>query len=118
MVQAASSRLGQLFSSVGRWDKALPFLEEAARLRSESFGDAHRLTARSNAVLGECLAELGRYEESEQLLLAAHGVLASSEEEVRPEYKRHVLASLVKLYTAWKKPSTAEKYRKLLSTQK
>ncbi|MHC4944287.1 MAG: serine/threonine-protein kinase [Planctomycetota bacterium] len=104
--------LGQVLRDQEKYGEALPFLEEAARIRTAAVGEKHVVSAQSNALLGQCLVKLGRYEEGEKLLLDSYDVLASNEDSY---YILHALSSLVELYEAWDKPEEAQKYSDLLS---
>jgi tetratricopeptide (TPR) repeat protein len=105
-------RLGRLFGVQGDWDAALPLFEESLRKTASIHGGSHFITARAKALLGECLGELGRFEEGEALLLEAR---ADFGEDALPFYVTHALFSLEKLYTAWDKPDLAAEYTLLLS---
>jgi serine/threonine-protein kinase len=106
--------LGQVLRDQDKHDEALPFFEEAARTRTASVGEKHVVAAQSNALLGQCLAKLGRYEEGEKLLLGAYEVLDSNEDS---RFIPIALSALIELYGAWEKPEEAQKYSDLLSAR-
>jgi serine/threonine-protein kinase len=98
-VSASVVRLGMLLSEAERWEEALPYLEEAAAHRAESLGAEHSLSARARALLGECLARLGRDAEGEAALLGALEVLEAAPD-ATPAHREHALRALVALYDA------------------
>lgn len=60
-------------------------------------------------LLGDCLTELGRYQEAEQLLLEGYRVLREEQDQAA----RDAVERLVSLYDAWGKPDLAAEYRAL-----
>jgi serine/threonine protein kinase/predicted negative regulator of RcsB-dependent stress response len=106
--------LGQLLRDREKHDEALPFFEEGHRIRTAAVGEDHVIAAQSNALLGQCLVNLGRFEEAEKILLSALEVLASNED---TRYIPLALSSLVQLYEAWNKPEEAMKYETRLSAR-
>jgi len=59
----------------GEADDALPLVEQSLALRRKVMGPDAPLLARTESILGECLTDLGRYEEAEPLLVHAEKVL-------------------------------------------
>jgi serine/threonine-protein kinase len=68
--------LGRLLTDTGRAGEALPLLERAqADWRAENPEDASLRTAEAMSALGDCMTSLGRLDEADSLLTAAHGAL-------------------------------------------
>ena len=111
---ASISRLGMIYGEAGMWEEALPYLEEAADLQQQNSGIDHRLFARAQALLGECLIELQRLGEAEELLLHALEVLNDSPDAPRAHLE-HIYRALVVLYTAWDMPERVAQFEALLS---
>jgi len=105
------NRLGRLLGEQGRWSDAKPLFEKALRLQEEFGEGAYVPILRAKALLGECLAELGRFEEGESLLLEVYESLTRYCD-VPDDYVRHTRFSLRELYTAWGKPEHAEEFGK------
>src|SRR5262249_54146769 len=109
---AALSGLGALLTDAGRPAEAEPLLREALVIQINKHGATDQRAAETQRVLGTCLAALGHYDEAEQLLLTSERSL----HDANPASFRYVatLRSLVRFYTARRRPADATRFRRLI----
>ena len=72
----------------------------------------HTLPLGVKAELGECLIQLGEYEQAERLLLECYTLFRNSLGEQHPKTQR-VLDDVVELYTCWNQPDKLRHYSAL-----
>ena len=95
---------------------ARPLFEEALTLREQYFEqDDHWRIALVQSDLGQCLSQLGHYEQAEALLKQSHEIL-KKRGEADPQLLE-TRARLVTLYKAWERPELAEPYRQAFNTE-
>ena len=91
-----------------------PLLREALTISKDKLPAEHRQVVTAQIELGHCLTSLERFEEAEVLLLDVHITIKrafdGSDGSSLPPL---ILERLVSLYTAWNRPSDAERYRDL-----
>ena len=89
-------------------------LRESLEIREQSQPETWT-TAETRSLLGEAIAELGRFDEAEPLLLDGERGLAERAEAIPAESRdlveREALTRLVALYEAWGKPDQAAEWR-------
>lgn len=114
-IATALTSLGLVLAGKGDFGAAEPIFRDAVAVarRTQSGGDLGRV-AFTEDLHGECLTQLGRYEEAEPLLLGAYPVLKVSKGD---DHLRTVEAihRLIDLYDKWGKPEKAAEYRALLA---
>jgi len=81
------------------------------RIAAGAKGD-HWLVGEARSLLGACLAEEGKYEEAEPLVVGGYEVMRKGIGETAYETQMG-LRRVVALYEAWGKPEEAAKYRAL-----
>ncbi len=86
---------------------------EALAIRQEALPEKHRLAAHTRGMVGSCLAELGRFEESETLLLASYQDLKAARG-VSDKYSVRALERVVDFYALRGKPGKVAEYRAML----
>jgi serine/threonine protein kinase len=108
----ASTRelLGLLLMQRRDCEAAEAELRECLSAREIRYGSEHWLTGHTASFLAECLIELGRYREAEELLIRGHRVMVVGRGAAH-ERTREVLGRLVDLYEVWDKPDLAAEYR-------
>ena len=89
--------LGEVLTTQGRTDEALPYLTTALRIREESLPDDDWKIASTRVAFGGCLLTLGRYEEAETALLESERVLGFAKN-APPRRRRDCLEKLITLY--------------------
>jgi len=102
-----------LLTERGDREAAKPILHECLRIRRNRLGHEHWLTAYTGSLLGECLANLGQYEEAEALLAASYPIIVTDRGETH-ERTMEVLRRLIGLYEVWGKAQKADEYRAML----
>jgi serine/threonine-protein kinase len=102
--------LGRILIRLGRAGEALPILLRAHELAADYAPPGNFEREKTSSLLGEALARLGRFEEAEALLLESVPLIAENR---GPDHYRTAQAwqRLVDLYTAWKRPEQAARYR-------
>ncbi|MFQ5411778.1 MAG: tetratricopeptide repeat protein, partial [Phycisphaerae bacterium] len=107
------THLGRILVRLHRYEEALPLLREALETRRKRLPAGHWKTAKTESVLGACLAGLGRFEEAEPLLLSSYPRIAKDR---GPFHRRtrEALQRIVQMYTLWGKPEAGVKYQALL----
>jgi serine/threonine protein kinase/tetratricopeptide (TPR) repeat protein len=112
-VSVAMSNLGELMNRKGDYAAAEPIFEEALAIGLEHLGDKNQDIAKLRSRYGECLLNLGEYQEAENKLLAALPVLMDTlgKHDTRTQ---QTIGVIVELYEALDKKADAEKYRQLL----
>jgi serine/threonine-protein kinase len=113
-VSTAMTLLGRALSRMDSLDAAEPFLREGLALRKANFPAGHYLISASESALGEHLVRRGQFVQAEQLLLRSERELVASRGEQAPII-RDARQRLVMLYTAWKKPASADAWRARLA---
>jgi hypothetical protein len=93
---------------------AEPLFRKALELRIRRLGETHWEVAVSRLNLAASLKKLGRMQEAEREMLAAHEALKSSLGPTHPFTTRSA-EHLVKLYDDWQKPQQAAPYRALIA---
>jgi tetratricopeptide (TPR) repeat protein len=109
------SNLSNVLRDQGKFDEAETFARKAVGILDTRYGPEHRESALMRARLGSCLIELGRFEEAEQCLLAAHRVLGPRLA-VHDGWSIITVNYLVRLYQRWDKPEQAKTFSGLLPT--
>jgi tetratricopeptide (TPR) repeat protein len=110
IVAAAEQVLGLSLLDEGRPKEALGPLRDSLALREGTLPRGHWLVAVGQSVLGYCLARLGRFQQSEDLLLPAYDTLKAAKN-VDQEKVAYARTRLVALYEAWGKPEKAAVYK-------
>ncbi|MGH7500314.1 MAG: tetratricopeptide repeat protein [Longimicrobiales bacterium] len=108
-VALSLSSIALLYHERGRFAEALPLFGEALPLWRRGLGEGHGLSLRTQGFHGDCLSKVGRFEEAERELLAAHEGLVKLVGDAHSETKRAV-GFLHALYTAWGRPEDAARY--------
>lgn len=109
-VAVAATNLAQcVFGVDPTSDEPVTLLRESLSILSQVAKPTDMWTISSKYHLGNILIANGKYEEAEGLLLDAHTVIAGGAKSVVDA--KTVAAALVRLYTAWKKPEEAAKWR-------
>ena len=112
--------LGVCYYSAGHLDKAEPTLRECLALRQRRVPQDW-WTYYTQTCLGEVLAQLKRFEESEAVLLEGQRGMQARVQKIVPNERLkvvQVLGWIVKLYEAWEKPDQAAKWRAKLEETK
>jgi tetratricopeptide (TPR) repeat protein len=91
----------------GRFDKARATAAQAKQILLAKLEEDHWRVAMAANVEGAALAELGAYEEAEQLLLSSNEVLADVP---LPGVAEQSRARLAALYSSWGKEAEALKF--------
>jgi serine/threonine-protein kinase len=94
----------------GRPAEAEPLARKALRIFQESTSAPAWRVADARSVLGACLAEMGRYQEAEPLLVSSYSTLKKDPGD-GAKYAPDALQRVVTLYTAWGNPARADVYR-------
>src|SRR5262249_13649374 len=104
--------LAQVLAARGEFAGALPLLREYLEIRGKTLPPGGRDAAyfRAQCKLGECLTELGRFDEAEQPLLESLDGLQGLPE-ISVEQKQRFANCLVHLYKSWNKPEQAAAWR-------
>ncbi len=111
----ALTLLGRLHLDHGDPAAAEALLRSAVALSERTLGVEHRRTALATRDLASCLVAQGRFADAEPLLLESYPLIRAAFGEHGRETMRAV-EGLVQLYTAWDKPSEADRYRGFLPT--
>lgn len=103
------NNLGLLLCEQKRPEEALPMLEEVRAGLGAALPAGHWMLGASSGYVGDCLTDLGRYDEAETLLLSGRATL---EKALGPDHPRctTIAKALAKLYTAWNKPEQAAEW--------
>ena len=104
--------LGQVYVYTDRSRDALPLLEEGTAIREKILPEGNWNIADARSHLGLCLARLGRYEESERVLLKAYVILKDVKGEDH-KFTRRCALRLSEMYSGWNKLDRETHYRKL-----
>ena len=107
---------GDRLSLTGEGKRGEPLLREGLEIRRKILPPDDWRISSGEALFGECLVGLEKYEEAEPLLLSGQAKLTKSEG-VKGE-RRWRYQSLVRLYEAMEKTDKAEDFRKLLPAEK
>jgi non-specific serine/threonine protein kinase/serine/threonine-protein kinase len=107
-VPATMLSLAATIDDAGRSAEAAPVFETVLSAMRDLYGAEHWAVANARSLYGLCLTRLGRYEESEKELLAAHAVLAAQGVADRANV---AAARLAALYAAWQRPDDAARWR-------
>ena len=110
------SNFGVFWYEQGKYDLALPLLEEALGLRRRVSGKNHMTTLNAQGWLGICLMKQRSYAKAETLLLdlSQRCVSTLGNNDI---YSRRSFGYLVKLYSLWNKPEEAAKWKAKLPNQ-
>ena len=93
----------------------MPLFRETLRLRELAYEPDHRYVTESLYLVGDCLRQLGRFEEAEPLLLRSFE-LSRDSRGIESGSTQSALQRLVSLYQDWDRPESAEQYEELLET--
>lgn len=109
-VAVVTYNLGSTQSDAGHLEMGLSNLQAAVDLATEIFPEGHVNVAVMSAKLGQCLGRSTRFQEAEDLLIAAHALI---NEQLGGEHWRTQQAAdmLADLYQKWGKESQAELYK-------
>lgn len=107
---AAGQNLTVTVRRQGRAAEAEPMARALRATAERSLAKDHWLLGVVTKELGGCLRDLGRLEEAEVALLAAHDLLARA---LQPsDYRvQKVIGELVALYEGWQRPAEVERWR-------
>jgi tetratricopeptide (TPR) repeat protein len=104
------SNLGALYARTGRAERADSLLTEALSLAAKLYDENDFMRVALVRKYGECLIDMGRYDQAEAVLLQATDGLernfGASHTATRRAY-----SELVRLYAAWGRPAEAERWR-------
>jgi serine/threonine-protein kinase len=92
--------------------EAEPLYRQALDISLKALPSDHVLLQRAKSMYGRCLARLNRFQESEELLLAAYRTLKATHGD-QYELTRMTVSRLIELYDTWGKPEQAKPYRTL-----
>ncbi|HLT90185.1 MAG TPA: tetratricopeptide repeat protein [Woeseiaceae bacterium] len=114
-LSSALTELGIVLVEQGAAERALPLFERALSILRRTQASAQFLEAGASAAYGHALAELGRYDEAEGLLLESVPRLVAP---YVPSARRGRLALgwLASLYEGWDRPEEAARYREQLAS--
>ena len=118
--ESSAQRLEDLagrFSADGQYSPAVDVLRVCLAIRRSAHGSGDWMVAHTEALLGHCLTELGRYQEAETLLLRSAESLQRELGE-QDQNTRSAQRQLIALYTAWNRPDEAEHWRAVLESTK
>ncbi len=101
--------IGRNFMATNQPESATAYLEEALLVRRKSLGNEHWQTGISMTNFGECLRNLGIWEEAEPLLIDGFRLISVQFGDDDMRTKR-AAKTLVELYQSWGKPDLAAKY--------
>ncbi len=104
------AQIGRMTMAEGEGEDAVAAFEKARRLVVSLRGENASATCRVSIELGGALTGLGRFDEAETLLLWTQQTLSAKGPAATRDLDR-AKAALVKLYTAWKKPDQAARWR-------
>lgn len=96
-----------------KWTEAEPPIREGLEIRQELLANDWR-TFNTTSMLGESLAGQGKYAEAEPLLIAGYeGMILRADQIPLAGNNRipEAITRLIKLYTAWQKPSQAAEWQ-------
>jgi serine/threonine-protein kinase len=102
---------GLFLVRTGRLDEGERRVREGLRIFEAVHPSGHFQIDMARAMLGECLAARGRYEEAETLVVGGYDALRRSLGD-RAGVTRRARAQVVRLYEAWGQPDKAAAYRK------
>jgi tetratricopeptide (TPR) repeat protein/tRNA A-37 threonylcarbamoyl transferase component Bud32 len=108
----AESNLARVLRDMGRYEAAEQHARDAVANARKTFGDRDPATAVFLDSLGSILVRRGRFDDAERQLLEAFAIL-----DQHPAFgpgharTREVISCLVDLYTAWKRPAMADRWR-------
>lgn len=108
--------LASVLRDKGDCRAAMPLFEETIRRGVAVLGPDHSDVVGDKSASSPCLIKLGRYEEAEERLLAAHAGLQAAHGPQHWQIKLCV-RRLAELYEAWGKPDKAEPYRAMLQSK-
>ena len=110
------NNLANLLQRQGKFAEALPLYVEAQGVLEQSFDSTHYLVGMAKGGRGGCLLEMKRYAEAEPWVLAGfetmQAALGDDHRRTRSSARR-----IVDLYEEWGKPSKADPYRPLATTE-
>ena len=112
-VAAFLVNLGRALMEQQECQTAEPMLREGLEIRRQTLPSSDWRQGSAESVLGECLAQLERYEEAEALLLSGYSKLRTSE--ARPERIAEARDRLARFYDAREQPEKAAEYRQAAS---
>jgi serine/threonine-protein kinase len=106
--------LGRILTRLGDVAEGEAYLRRALDLRNRVVGASHQLTAEAQAALADCLSSQGRFDEAEQLLVAADETYRAR---LNPADPRTVelLKQAVAFFEARGQPERAAAYRDRLA---
>ncbi|MEZ4457551.1 MAG: serine/threonine-protein kinase [Gemmatimonadales bacterium] len=104
------SSLGLLHHQNGKYREALALFEEAMPMWEAGLRPGHGLLGKTHALIGDCLAKLGRFDAAQGELLPAYRQLAAAEGPAHVETRR-ARRFLAEMYRDWGKPALAAQYR-------
>jgi serine/threonine protein kinase/tetratricopeptide (TPR) repeat protein len=109
-VGGAAVSLGDYFSRLGMPTDAEPYFRETLESYEGALGPDHNWTFNARSLLGACLAQQGRYRESEPLLVVSfEGLLTGAG--AQNSFTASARQRLVDLYELWGNPEKAAQYR-------
>jgi tetratricopeptide (TPR) repeat protein len=106
----AMGNLGDLYTSLGRYDEGHVLLVEAVEGVRRALPEVHVIAGNTIRKHGRSLTALGRYAESEAVLLEAHEILTAAVGSGHPQTQK-AIRNLAELYEAWDKPDKAVEWR-------
>ena len=111
-VLVTMNSLAQVLMALGNSSGAEPVLRELIGLAETTSEGPGPLTGIQTSY-GECLMRLGRFDDAEQVLLAAHAAL-KDDPRPRPRQSQRIIHRLVELYAGRGKDDKAAEFRALL----
>jgi eukaryotic-like serine/threonine-protein kinase len=104
----SSIGLGNLLTDTGRAAEAEPLIESGRDLLKKMGND----TQEADSILGQCLTQLGKYPEAEQLLVRSYKSQLNLDLKSAAREKQETRERLIRLYKAWGKPEKLASYIK------
>ncbi|MGD8451548.1 MAG: serine/threonine-protein kinase [Phycisphaerae bacterium] len=110
-VATLQRNLAEVLARQGNDAAAIPYFEEARRLRQDARPPDDETVVDIMADLGACWTRLKQYETAERILLEAWERLERPEVQSGPQTRADVVRALVELYDAWGRADQAAEWR-------